>query len=268
MGTSVTCITQIYASPACSSQSCLFLLCMAQKKEIRISSHIALTLPYLQSRQEMEGCHQLVFLGWEEPVQINCNPQPTRGLSELRSSPLPCPTRTPILPAAAAPTESRGTAFVGKALSSSSNTCRCLPLRGSFPCSAAPPCSRREESSLHSTQKVTAVRALVATRSETEDRRKILVRDGALQPLACQANPSISAGVVLNFSIVCRIQYFLQSCPRSPFSAYLHSLSQLFTQLNPRDIYCILCLNLSVSIAPRTAFQQPSTCPAPAQPHP
>lgn len=116
--------------------------------------------------------------------------------------------------------------------------------RDAFPYSAAPSCSKSEESTFCGQQhgevdlKDTALWTAVATRSKTENRWNILIRDGQLWPPASQTNPSISPAVQVNLGIVCRIQYFIVklSCPRSPFSAYLPCWWLLFTQLKPRPL--------------------------------
>lgn len=63
-----------------------------------------------------------------------------------------------------------------------------------------------------------------------------MVRDGELQPLASQTNPSTSAGVQLNLGIACRVRYFIAKLfrPHSSFSAYVPCWGVLFTQLKPR----------------------------------
>lgn len=111
----------------------------------------------------------------------------------------------PLLPAAPAAAESPAHALQGRqALSSSSNTSCTLPPSGSgtgaFPCSAAPSCSRREEST-----SCTAARRGgegghgsldCSCRSKTG--RAIaerLLRDGESWPLASPTKSSASTGV-------------------------------------------------------------------------
>lgn len=118
---------------------------------------------------------------------------------------LPAPPGPPLLPAAPAPAESPAHTLQGRqALSSSSNTSCTLPPSssgtGAFPCSAAPSCSRREEST-----SCTAARrggagghgSLDCSCRSTTGRATAerLLRDGESWPLASPTRSSTSTGV-------------------------------------------------------------------------